>query len=242
MAAPTLIQAPTGQDTTNGTSYVLTGTVGSWNVAVTAGSTLICVIHDTGSAIRTYSVSDDVDGAWTGLTQAQAPSGRSAKLSYTTGHTGGTVTVTVSSNFNSVKRVQLLEISDSTFDVESTISSASTGVDASLGYPCSADGTVIDTAADVFIVSAVTLDAAGNPTGGAGGYTALYGGTQWRSQYLRSASALTNERGWIAEAGTDRSFAGVIASWAAAGGGGGGTTPKGVFGKALYGPLRRVVM
>ena len=226
MAAPTLVQEAGLFTTGNNTSEDLSGTSGSWDSTVTAGSTLIAFLHQPSSDSRTFGVEDDVDGSWTALT-AQSRGGGGGFVSqifYITNHTGGTVTVTVTSNANVVKEVHLVEISDSTFDVESSIAGLSTDIDGTLGYPCSADSTVIDTAADVFVIAGVTIAGGNSVDGGGSGYTNLHTPSSTSAtQYKTSASALTNERGWVAESGTNRNYSGAIASFVAAGGGGGAT-------------------
>ena len=212
MAAPTLIQSPSVYVTGSNTSETITGTVGSWDQAVAAGSTLILVIQNSSSSDRSYGCSDDVDGTWDDFPVSKTTDLRQTKIFYKRNHTGGTVNVTVTSNFNIAKTITLVEISESWVDVYSRNQSVS--VDGTNGYPSSADSTVIDTSTDVFVIAALTLTASGVISTASAPWTELYNnGTNKSVKYRTSATALTNERGYFEEAGTNRLGCAAIAAF-----------------------------
>lgn len=213
-------------DTGNNSSEAIAGTVGSWDATVTAGSTLIAIIQNASSNARTFGVEDNVTAsAWTARPQvAQAAGNYNSQVFYYENHPGGTVTVTVTSNANLVKRVVLIEVPPCTFEQDSSLVDVSAAVDASLGYPCSGTSDLIDTGSPVFVVSGVVLTASGGLDGGSNGFTNLYtNNVNFLSQYKASDSALTDERGWVAESGNNRNFGGFIASFAAVASGATGT-------------------
>ena len=228
---PTVVQGSYAQVTGNNTSEILLGTTGSFDSNVTAGSTLILTLTNTDTNTRTYSVSDDVDGAWTALTKSIL-SGVETQIFYKTNHSGGATTVTVSSNFGAVKRVSWLEITASSADQDSNYVGA---VDATFGYPCSADATVIDTGANVFVVAALALNATGSIDTVTSPWTEMYNdGVRQAHKYRSSDTALTNERGFFAESGTNRTAISAIASFT--GTGGGTPSPTGTI-KATFAAL-----
>ena len=225
MAAPSVLQVRTFEaPTALTTGLALTGTTGSWTSAITAGSTLILALGQRATGNRTYSVADNVDGAWTArpVLDDGAPNGRKLQLFYIEDHTGGTVTVTVTSSVNQVVDIAAIEIGPSTFEGDSSRTAGlSTDVTAS-GYPCSASSTELDTSADVFVLSAIVLASTGTlDDPGTAGWT-TWGATATRShyQYKTSNSALTDEQGWIKESGSNRDYISTVAAFIAAGGGG----------------------
>ena len=224
MTAPAFIQQrDLASEAISDTGTALSGAAGSFSVDIMAGSTLVLGMHFTGTGGSRYfsAVADSVDGPWTPLTlqDNNGTTGRKTQLWYIADHAGGPVTITCTAAVSFTAAIWVIEIGPSIFDVESGIINGT--VDASLGYPCSADATVIDTAADVLVVSAITLGAGTGSfsTGPTSGWTEIAdSGGNIYAQYIGSSSALSNERGWIKENGTNRDSAAVIASFVAAGG------------------------
>ena len=212
MAAPTLIQSPSLYTTGNNSSETFVGTVGSWDQAVTAGSTLIAIVQQQSQDNRTFSMSDDVDGDWIALPRSY-DAGRIVQVFYKRNHTGGSsVDVTLNANANSVKYVTLLEISESWLDVHSR--NESVAVDGTNGYPSSPNSDLIDTSTNVFVIAGLVLNANGSLPAASSPWTELYNNGLTRSvKYKTSDTALTNERGYFEETGTDRTGCALIVAF-----------------------------
>lgn len=170
---------------------------------VDAGNAIVVIVFQTSGSLRTYSVADECLNSYPASpTKAEnygngesvqawvvaASVCADASLIITVTQAGGSV-----ASYN----IKAFEVVPSTANLSVDVSSSLTNTTATT-HNSSADATVIDTAADVFLVAACEGGSAGFGTETAGAnWTALESAASNRSmvQYRTSASALTNERG-----------------------------------------------
>ena len=207
MAAPAFIQASSlTVAAASNTDIVLPGVV--------SGSTLALIIT-TANDSRTYTVSDDVNGAWTKAVESNS-TGRRSIMYYFIGSGSGTVTITIdqSSTFQAYS-VLAIEIGPSTLDVTGFVEDATN----SGTHYCAASGS-LDTAANVLVFSGGQLNSTGGTMTKNASATLLASDTTRLMQYRTSDTALTDERSeWTSS--TSRATYTVSASFTAGGGGGG---------------------
>lgn len=230
MANPVVTAVQVGQ-VSSGSSVVFSSRT------VTAGNALVVLASQPSSAVRTYSTSDDNSNTWNGGAQQATNGNAIAYCDYALNANSGGTVVTVGAGASVTFYATLYEVSGSTLveDVAPVGNADNTASDNA--YP-GFNPAVNIAAESATFVAGVHGATAGNltPDSGTNDYSST---TVIHYHEVRTSSASSQSQGWSGD-GTLR--------WSAASGfslkntGGGGTTPKGVFGKALYGPLRRVVM
>ena len=207
MSAPTVIQDSAAAGTTP-YNIVLTG--------VTAGSTLAAIVYQYNNANdRTYSVSDDINGAWTQAAAAYSAADVCASvLSYFVGSASGTVTITISSNVNVADvYAVVVELTECEFVDSSSVLSAS----ASTTHYCAASGK-LDSAGDALIFSGGILHASGGTITPTTGFTTLFVELEGLAQYKSSDAGFTDERSEYSSSTARREFT-VSALFETTGGG-----------------------
>lgn len=188
MAAPTVLQSPAPQNNVSTPiPFVLTG--------VTDGSTLVLMFSQATAAARTYTCSDNVNGAWTAGPYIfdGSFSSRHAGMFYLENvvTASGSLTVTLSSgaSIGSVYAV-VVELSECT--VLDSSSNHNTAGSTTTHY-CAASG-ALDAPADAIILSGATLHAAGGTLTPTTGFTALINAADCLWQYKASDAGFTDER------------------------------------------------
>lgn len=217
MAAPAYVQAST--------EVSVSGTSGNASLTTSAGNLLVCALSQTDNSIRTYTVSDDIDaGNWSQA--AYSNPARAAGLWYRMNCGGGATTITATASSAVAFRFRIVEVSGA--ETTAALDQSSSFTDAgSVGtHYCSADSTVIDTAADVFVVTSSALNASGGTNTANANYTNLASASaQVFWQYRASDAGLTDERAeWTSS--TARLGVSVISSFVAPAAAGGQPTTK----------------
>lgn len=232
MAVPTFTQIEAYDAVAVSTTpATVPGATGSFTSAISANATLVVVINQNTANVRTYTVEDDTTGSYTAMTTGPqgTNSNRKAWIYYRTAVGAGTVNIRITSSGSETLNVRCYELSECSYDNASSRVGVSTDVDATFGYPCSADAASIDTQADCALIAAITLTAAGAGLAAGSGWSNGAGSTtSYYSQSKTSAGALTNDQAYIAESGTDRNYASaVISFYVPSAGGGAGPLIKG---------------
>jgi hypothetical protein len=198
-----LVQSSTETSVSAGSSgnATLTGVV--------AGNLLVATLAMTGSAIRTFTFSDDAVNTW--AVAEEINSGQTAHISFAKNVLSGTVQVTATINTGTgTFRFKVHEFSggDTVSPLDTTSELLEPGN--TNNHACSANATVIDTVADALVVCVGVL----NSAGGASATTLVI----W--QYKVASGALANEQGAWTNTTTARTGRSVIASFKPAAGGG----------------------
>lgn len=197
------------------TPATVPGTTGSFTAAIGTGGTICVVLQQTTANIRTYTVEDDSTGSYTAMTAGPAGtnSNRKAWIFYRE-NVSGTINVRITCSASETVQVRCFELSaGAVYDNATSRVGALADVTAS-GYPTAADAASIDTQANCALIAALTLTATGGGlTAGSGWSNGAGNGTTFYSQTKESASALANEQGFVAEAGTNRDYASAIISF-----------------------------
>jgi hypothetical protein len=184
---------------------------------VTAGSTLVVAVFYPVSGIRTFSVADDVNGAWTaGTLVIDTGSNRRLQGFYFEASGSGTVTITITGNVATSGVIAVAaELSACTFSSESTFTTGS----ATVTHYCAPSGE-IDVVGDSLVFSAAVLHAAAGTVTGTSGFTSLANTSDYIAQYKASGSGFVDERSQFSST-TSRREAGFSFGFVSAGGGGG---------------------
>jgi hypothetical protein len=210
-----LVQSSTETSVSAGSSgnATLTGVV--------AGNLLVATLAMTGSAIRTFTFSDDAVNTW--AVAEEINSGQTAHISFAKNVLSGTVQVTATINTGTgTFRFKVHEFSggDTVSPLDTTSELLEPGN--TNNHACSANATVIDTVADALVVCVGVLNSAGGATVEGGTYTNLNSSATtlviW--QYKVASGALANEQGAWTNTTTARTGRSVIASFKPAAGGG----------------------
>jgi len=178
---------------------------------VVAGSALGVAITQSVSDSRTFSVSDDVNGAWTEIEQLQ---GRGSAIFGIVGVSSGTTTVTISVNFSTSFYVQIFEMGG-----VDTIGSHGNIIESSnvTSHPCT--DSPINTNAEAVILAACSCISLYGTATAASGFTLGVDSGTTVTQHRVSSSALTNQdAAWTSA--TARAYKGCIAEFYESGGGG----------------------
>lgn len=181
---------------------------------VTAGNTLVVYVALHNVATRTFTVSDNVDGAWTGGEIVSTNPYLGAALFWKANHTGGAVTITVTHGLASSSfYAGASEFSGfGTTPVEDASDSLAESV-ATDNHTCSASG--ITSANECIAVCACVLNSIVTSTAAGSGYTehtdGSTGGTRILFQWQRFASGTSAHTGPWTSVGTDRTGTSVIA-------------------------------
>jgi hypothetical protein len=195
MAVPTVVQTPT---------VVVASAVSSVNLtmgsAVTAGNALVGCVLQTGSATRSWTVTDTVDaGNW--ANDIEFNPGRAVTISHRFNASAGTPTITWTVNTSTwTGYAWACEVAG--LDSGGTIQtgSISEGV-ASDNHTCNATNL---TGSDVFVMAAGVLTAAATSSAAGSGYTAAPSGTGTNKLIEYQVTASLNDNGPWTSTGTDR--------------------------------------
>ncbi len=168
-----------------------TGTSGNNSLTgVPAGALVVVLITKTDTGVETISVSDDVDGAYTQLVTNDANSGRQSQINYLDGHSGGDITITISSGAGSmVINYCFLVYTGAAAPIDSSFYDQPSNTKT----PQQADATGVDALTGELILAVQTLNATGGTLTPDTGYTNLSSGTQHLHQELITGSDLTGE-------------------------------------------------
>lgn len=187
---------------------------------VTAGNTLIVLVHQTAAATRSYTAVSDIDGALTSRV-AYNPGLAIAILELRVA-SAGNHTVTVTANTGSTNfEAKLIEVSALDITATPTTGTFADGADTTTHYSAAVGD--IDTTGAGFLVSAGTLGSASgvsSTTADTGNGWAKFGtmssDIRVFSQYLVAGAARADERGAWTHGATSRSATCAIAFFPAA--------------------------
>ena len=204
---------------TESQEYLQAGTVAGTLTGVTAGSTIVVQVAQFASgASRTWTIADDVNsGDYDERVFETDGAGQGRHVAIHTKYdvAAGDTEITLTPNFDIELEVVMYEVSGvgaAPTLVTSSIAGVSGDVDGTFGYPCSADGTVIDTTTAAFICSLTSYHANPFSVVAGSGFTLDVGGgsNRWAIQAGIFSSAETDQRGFFGEDGANRNFAGGI--------------------------------
>jgi hypothetical protein len=222
MASPTFVQ----QAGTAGVfSSITANTTGvalpAFGANVTAGNTVIVLISQANTNVRTFEVSDDSFSTTYSAGTLSVNSNR-AQIFYRQNHAGGAVTCAVRCNTGTTgltcKAIEISETSGAM--IESIYGGAAADVATNGGYACGASGE-IDTTDGAFIVGILVSSANTGFTVGSG-YTQLASNTtRSYAQYKAASGAVTDDRCLIGNGGTARIHTGAMMAFYGPSGGGG---------------------
>ena len=199
-------------------TYTSSGVALDTMFGVTAGSTIVVCVMKHASGTRTWTIADDVNsGDYDERANEVDGNGSGKKITIHTKYNvaAGDTIVTLTSNADIGLPIAMYEVSGvgaTPTLVVSTLAATSSDVDATFGYPCSADGTVIDTTTAAFICSCMALHANPGSVVAGSGFTLDSGGgsNRWASQSGIFSSAEADNRGFFGEGGVNRHWAGGV--------------------------------
>lgn len=234
MAAPTFTQVEAYDSVAVSTTpAIVPGATGSFTLAVSANATIAVVLHQTTANVRSYTVEHDASGSWVAMTAGPQAinSNRKCYSYYATGLPSGTVQIRITTALGTdTVLVRCFELSECSYAAAQASRVGSSGdVGATFGYPTATDAASLDTEADFALISAITLTATGGGLSASSGWTDGAGnGTTYFSQTRTGTTPLTDEQGYVAEAGTNRDYAAIILHFHVPSAGGSAVVGKGL--------------
>ncbi len=209
-------------------AVVQVSAVGSTSLSLTgvaAGNTVIVLIAQYSADNRTYSVSDDVVGAYTNDKFFQGSTARRVSFQSFRNHPGGNITISVTPSASSQFVAAAIEVSGLD-DAATPITGEFSDAGNTNTHHCAAVGEIDTSGAALILIAGALNSQAGvtsvNPTGS---YTEIDAGlNQAFLAYWDAPSAVTDERGQWTSGGTARTGIGAIIAYPAGVGGGGGSS------------------
>lgn len=199
MAAPTVIQASTvGSDGV------------AANITASEGSTLVAFVMQESSATRMFKMSPIAGRGW--YRRGYLNPGQGFHVFEAENVPAGTHAITAIPTSSVTFALIVVEVSGSPRVAFDTISLVDESVNTN-SHVSAADTTVIDTAAEVVVITAGCLNSDGGPMTPGAGYTTIYTDNNTRFiQYKSSETALTDEQGVWTHIGSARQNLGCIIS------------------------------